>query len=107
MRNTSPSGFANPTNSNSRNSSRRDPSSGNFNLGVPRINRMVGNDIKFPIFNGKELEDPEQHWFLGNVVWTVRHVQDEAIKKSQMITTIRGRALDWYMKFSMVPTGIP
>ena len=24
-----------------------------------------------------------------------------------MITTLRGRALDWYMKFSMVPVGIP
>ena len=46
---------------------------------------MVGNDIKLPIFNGNGLEDPEQHWFLCEAV---RHVQDEAIKKAQMITTI-------------------
>ena len=55
---------------------------------------MDGNDIKLPIFNGNGLEDPEQHWFLCEVVWTVRQVQYEAIKKSQMITTFRGRALE-------------
>ena len=37
----------------------------------------------------------------------MRQVQDEAINKSHMITTIRGCVLDWYMKFSMVPAGIP
>ena len=37
----------------------------------------------------------------------MRQVQDEAIKKDQMITTHRGRALDWYMKLFVVPTGIP
>ena len=31
----------------------------------------------------------------------------EAIKKAQMITTLRGQALDWYMKFSVVSTGVP
>ena len=55
---------------------------------------MVGNDIKFPIFNGNGLEDPGKHWFLCEVVWTVRQVQNDAIKKEQMITTLRGHALD-------------
>ena len=30
--------------------------------------------------------------------------QDEAINKDQMTTTLRGHVLDWYMKFSIVPT---
>ena len=68
---------------------------------------MARKDIKLPIFNGNGLEDPEKNWFVCEAVWTVQHVQHEAIKKAQMITTLRGRALDWYMKFSMVPTGVP
>ena len=68
---------------------------------------MGGNDIKLLTFKGNGSEDPEKHWFLCEVVWTVRQVQDEAIKRSQMITTLGGSALDWYMKFSVVPTGIP
>ena len=32
---------------------------------------MAGNDIKFPKFNGNGLEDPEQHWFVCEAVWTM------------------------------------
>ena len=67
---------------------------------------MDGNDIKLLIFNGNGVEYPEQHWFLCESMWTIRQIQDEAIKKAQMITTIRGNALGWYMKFSVVPIGI-
>ena len=55
---------------------------------------MVGNDIKLSIFHGNGLEDLEKHWFLCEVVWTMRQVQDEAIKKAQTITILRGCALD-------------
>ena len=68
---------------------------------------MVGNDLQLLIFNENGLEDPEKHWFLCEVVWTVQRVQDEAIKKDQMITTLKGRALDWYMKFYVVSTIVP
>ena len=64
---------------------------------------MARNDIKFLIFNGNGLEDLKKHWFLYKSIWTVRHVQDEAIKKAQTITTLRVHALDWYMNISMVP----
>ena len=67
---------------------------------------MDGNNTNLLIFNGNGLEDLEQHWFLCEVLWTVRQVQDEAIKKVQMITTPRGRALDWYMKFSVISIGV-
>ena len=55
---------------------------------------MAGNDIKLPIFKINGLEDPKKHWFICEVICTVRQVQDDAIKKSQMITTLQGRALD-------------
>ena len=68
---------------------------------------MVGNDIKFSIFNGNGVEDPEKHWFLCESMWSMRQVQDEAIIKDQRITNLRGSALDWYMKLYVVPTRIP
>ena len=36
----------------------------------------------------------------------MRQIQDENIKKAQMITTLQDHALDWYMKFSIVPVGV-
>ena len=67
---------------------------------------MVGDDIKLSIFNGNGLEDPEKNWFLCESMWTMRRVQYEAITRAQMITTLRGHALDCYMNFYAVPTGV-
>ena len=93
-RNSYPSGFVNQDNNTSGNIKQGIPTSQTFNPTLPRTNKMVENDIKLSIFNGNGLEDPEQHWFLWESVWTVQQVQDEAIEKAQMITTLRGRALD-------------
>ena len=41
-----------------------------------------------------------------DVVWTVWQIQDENIEKAHMIMTLQDRALDWYMKFSIVPVGV-
>ena len=67
---------------------------------------MFVSDIKLPILNGNGLEDLEKHWFLCEVVWTVKQVQEEAIKRAHMIVTFRVRALDRYMKFYVVPVGV-
>ena len=37
----------------------------------------------------------------------VRLIQNVDLKKSQMIMTLRGRALDWFMKFCIVLPGTP
>ena len=102
-------GFVNHSNSNSRDSNKGVPTCRTFNsnFSIPQVNKMSGSDIKLPRFNGNGLEDPEQHWFLCEVVCIVRQVLDEAIKKAQMITTFRDHALDWYMKFYVVPVGVP
>ena len=70
--NTSPSVFSNPTNNNSGTSSQGTPTSIIFSSMVPRVNRMDGNYIKFPIFNGNQLEDPEKLCFLCQSIWTVQ-----------------------------------
>ena len=67
---------------------------------------MFGNHIKLPLFNGNGLEDLEKHWFLCESIWTVQQVQNEVIMKEQIIITLRGHALKWYMNLSIVPARI-
>jgi hypothetical protein len=55
------------------------------------------DDMRFPIFRGDGSEDPDQHLFLCEAVWNIKNVTDEAIKINQFSTTLRDRALSWYM----------
>ena len=73
----------------------------------PSATLMVGTDVRLPTFNGNGIEDLEKHWFLCEAVWMVRLVHNSDINKTQMITTLRGRALDWFMKFYAAPAGTP
>ena len=66
---------------------------------------MFRGNILFSIFNWDMLEDTKQHYFLCEVVWIVRQVQDEAILRAKIITTFRGSSLNWYMKLSVVLAG--
>jgi hypothetical protein len=59
-------------------------------------------EMRLPIFRGDGSEDPDQHWFLCEVVWSIKQVTDEAVKRDQFSTTLRDRALSWYMKFVTV-----
>ena len=68
---------------------------------------MAGDDTKLPLFHGNETDDPEQYWFLYEVVWIVRQATDNDVNKGQLVNTLWGCALDWYMKFIQVPTGTP
>ena len=68
---------------------------------------MGGDDVKLPLFHGNETEDPKKYWFLCEVVWTVKQALDDDAKKGQLVMTLRGHALDWFMKFVQVPTGTP
>ena len=70
----------------------------------PKTNSMAGADIQLPIFNGNGTEDPKQHWFLCEAIWMVRLVHNMDIRKAQMIVTLRGHALDWFMKFCATQT---
>ena len=60
----------------------------------------MGDDMKLPTFKGTGAEDPEQHWFLCEAVWTIKGLQDDNIKLVQLVTTLREWALTWYMKYT-------
>ena len=65
------------------------------------------DEMRLPTFRGDGFEDPEQHQFLCEDVWSIKNITDEAIKRAQFSTTLRDRALSWYMKFVQGATPKP
>jgi hypothetical protein len=57
------------------------------------------DEMRLPIFRGDGSEDSDQHLFLFEVVWSIKQVSDEAIKRDKFSTTLRDHTLRWYMKF--------
>ena len=66
---------------------------------------MVGDEMKLPIFHGNDTNDIDKYSFLCEVIWIARQAVDDDVKKIQLETTLSGRALDWYMRFMLVPQG--
>ena len=60
----------------------------------------MGDDMKLPTFRGTGVEDHEKHWFLCEAIWTIKQIQDNNVKLVQLATTLRERALTWYMKYT-------
>jgi hypothetical protein len=56
------------------------------------------DEMRLPILRGDGYEDPDQHWFLCEAVWSIKQVSDEDVKRDQFSTTLRDCALSWYMK---------
>jgi hypothetical protein len=57
------------------------------------------DDMRLPTFRGDGSEDPDNHWFLCEVLWSINNVTDEDVKRAQFSTNLRDCALSWYMKF--------
>jgi hypothetical protein len=53
----------------------------------------MADEMRLPIFRGDGYEYPDQHWFLCEAIWNIKNVTNEAIKRTQFITTLRDRAL--------------
>ena len=60
----------------------------------------MGDDMKLPTFKGTGAEYLEHHWFLCEAIWTIKQIQDDNTKLVQLATTLRERALTWYMKYT-------
>jgi hypothetical protein len=59
----------------------------------------MADEMRLPTFKGDGSEDLEQHQFLCEVVWSIKNITDEAVKRDQFSTTLRDHTLSWYMKF--------
>jgi len=53
------------------------------------------------IFKDPGIEDPEQFWFLVDVVWKSQQIKDDDVNKAQLVTSLQDRALSWYIKYCM------
>jgi hypothetical protein len=58
----------------------------------------MAGEMRLPIFRGYGSEDPDQHWFLYEAIWMTKNITNEVVKINQFSTTLRDRALSWYMK---------
>jgi hypothetical protein len=38
------------------------------------------DEMRLPTFTGDGSEDPEQHWFLCEALWSINNIIDEAVK---------------------------
>jgi hypothetical protein len=63
----------------------------------PMIHQHTNYLTRFPKFQGKGVEDVEQHWFLCETIWQSRGTMD-ANKIVDFKTMLRGQELKWYMK---------
>ena len=55
---------------------------------------MASDNIKLPLFQGNVTEDLEKYQFLSEVVWTLKQVQDDDIKKGQLEMAFWGHEFD-------------
>jgi hypothetical protein len=65
---------------------------------IGNLRSSMADEMRLPIFSGDGSEDSDQHCFLCEFVWNIKNVTDEDSKRAQFITTLRDRALSWYMK---------
>jgi hypothetical protein len=59
----------------------------------------MADEMRLPIFRGYGFEDPDQHWFLCEAMWSIKNVSDEEVKRDKFSTTLRDCALRWHMNF--------
>jgi hypothetical protein len=83
-------------------SSRRISQGSTPHVGSSSSFRMAGHDptIRLPEFKGEASEDPEKHLFICENIWDAKKIIDEDTKLAQLAITLRGRALDWYMRLA-------
>jgi hypothetical protein len=44
------------------------------------LGRSMEYEMKLPTFKGDGSEDPDQHWFLCEAVWSIKNFTDEVVK---------------------------
>jgi hypothetical protein len=59
----------------------------------------MADEMRLTTIKGDGSEYPNRHWFLCEAVWSIKNVTEEVVKQAQFSTTLRDRALRWYMKF--------
>lgn len=40
----------------------------------------MADDLRMQVFNGNGSQDPEQHMFVCEAIWTAKYIQDRAVQ---------------------------
>lgn len=62
----------------------------------------MANTTKTTIFNGLGTEDPDQFWFVADVVWKSQQIIYDDMKKEHLVTALQDRAERWHINYSMI-----
>jgi hypothetical protein len=46
------------------------------------LGRPMVDEMRLPTFRGDGYENPDQNWFLCEVLWSINNVTDKAVKRS-------------------------
>lgn len=61
----------------------------------------MDNIVKMNVFKGQGSKDPEKFWFVAKDVWKAQKINDEDMKKYNLVTTLQDKASSWYIKYSI------
>lgn len=61
--------------------------------------RRMEDDLRILVFHGNGTQDPKQHLFVCEAIWTAKQIQYQDAKIMQLATTFRDKYILWYMKF--------
>lgn len=53
-----------------------------------------------PIFRCQGLEDPKQFWFIVEAVWKSQQINDNDMKKEQMVTMLKDISVTCYIRYN-------
>jgi len=60
----------------------------------------MANIVKMPVFRGQGSKEPNQFWFVAEDVWKAQQVNDDDMKKAQLVTVLQDEDLTWYIRYS-------
>lgn len=58
------------------------------------------NIVKMDVFKVQGLEDPNLFWLLVEAMWKTKQINDNYMKKAQLVTTLQDIALPCYIKYN-------
>ena len=51
-------------------------------------------------------DEIEQYWFTNNLIWSMNKITYEASKIAKLESTLKDKALTWYMKYRSTLTAV-
>ena len=60
-------------------------------------------DLRYSLWGIAPSLSPPHMWDLLGAMWTIKTINNDNLKLVQLVTTLRDRALTWYIKYTTLP----